>query len=112
MENTKLRNGTGFLGSVALPPSHHIRPEAPVEPRTPHSRCRQIAKLAISRLRLRRVAQGVFCSFPAPGHCMRLRATVLVLAIFTALPAHAQVPSGFPARPVKFLIPFPGGGIN
>jgi tripartite-type tricarboxylate transporter receptor subunit TctC len=28
------------------------------------------------------------------------------------LPAQAQVPSGFPARPVKFLVPFPGGGIN
>jgi tripartite-type tricarboxylate transporter receptor subunit TctC len=34
------------------------------------------------------------------------------LAILTALPAHAQVPSGFPTRPVKFLVPFPGGGIN
>jgi tripartite-type tricarboxylate transporter receptor subunit TctC len=43
---------------------------------------------------------------------MRRRATAFVLWILAVLPAHAQVPSGFPARPVKFIIPFPGGGIN
>ena len=46
---------------------------------------------------------------------MRLRVTALgVLAILTtvALPARGQVPSGFPAKPVKFIVPFPGGGIN
>jgi len=30
----------------------------------------------------------------------------------TALPARGQVSSGFPARPVRFVVPFPGGGIN
>ena len=43
------------------------------------------------------------------------RVTVLGLLIaFTAvvLPARGQVASGFPAKPVKFIIPFPGGGIN
>jgi len=30
----------------------------------------------------------------------------------TALPARGQVPSGFPTRPVRFVVPFPGGGIN
>jgi tripartite-type tricarboxylate transporter receptor subunit TctC len=36
------------------------------------------------------------------------------LIAFTAvvLPARGQVASGFPAKPVKFIIPFPGGGIN
>ena len=45
---------------------------------------------------------------------MRLRVTALgILAVLTsaALPAHGQV-SGFPVRPVKFVVPFPGGGIN
>jgi tripartite-type tricarboxylate transporter receptor subunit TctC len=46
---------------------------------------------------------------------MRPRVTALaVLAILTAVAssAHAQFPSGFPAKPVKFIVPFPGGGIN
>jgi len=29
-----------------------------------------------------------------------------------AAPAAAQAPSGFPAKSVRFIIPFPGGGIN
>jgi tripartite-type tricarboxylate transporter receptor subunit TctC len=42
------------------------------------------------------------------------RVAVLGLVVSTALafPARGQVASGFPARPVKFIIPFPGGGIN
>jgi tripartite-type tricarboxylate transporter receptor subunit TctC len=44
---------------------------------------------------------------------MRLGVTAFcVLAILMASPAGAQVPAGFPARPVKFLVPFPGGGVN
>jgi tripartite-type tricarboxylate transporter receptor subunit TctC len=46
---------------------------------------------------------------------MRPRVTSLgILAILaaTALPARGQVPSGFPAKPVRFIVPFPGGGIN
>src|SRR3977135_413246 len=46
---------------------------------------------------------------------MRLRVAALgILAIGMAAvaPTPAQGPSGFPARPVRFLIPFPGGGIN
>ena len=37
-----------------------------------------------------------------------------MLAILTAaaLPARGQVPSGFPAKPVRFVVPFPGGGLN
>jgi len=37
-----------------------------------------------------------------------------ILAIFAAaaLPARAQAPSAFPAKPVRFVVPFPGGGIN
>jgi tripartite-type tricarboxylate transporter receptor subunit TctC len=46
-----------------------------------------------------------------------MRPGVIALGIFailatTALPAHGQTPSGFPAKPVKFIVPFPGGGIN
>jgi len=37
---------------------------------------------------------------------------ILVILAATALPARAQVPSGFPAKPVRFVVPFPGGGIN
>ena len=33
-------------------------------------------------------------------------------AVLTAGASPAQTPSGFPARLVKFIIPFPGGGIN
>jgi tripartite-type tricarboxylate transporter receptor subunit TctC len=46
---------------------------------------------------------------------MRLHVTafgILAILIAGALPGHGQAPSGFPAKPVKFLIPFPGGGIN
>jgi tripartite-type tricarboxylate transporter receptor subunit TctC len=35
-----------------------------------------------------------------------------VVSLAFASPAPAQVPSGFPAKPVRFIIPFPGGGIN
>jgi tripartite-type tricarboxylate transporter receptor subunit TctC len=37
---------------------------------------------------------------------------VLAILAVTALPARGQVASGFPARPVRFVVPFPGGGIN
>jgi tripartite-type tricarboxylate transporter receptor subunit TctC len=46
---------------------------------------------------------------------MRHRVTALgMLAILaaTALPARGQIPSGFPAKSVRFIVPFPGGGIN
>jgi tripartite-type tricarboxylate transporter receptor subunit TctC len=37
---------------------------------------------------------------------------LLAISAAVALPARGQVASGFPVRPVKFIIPFPGGGIN
>ncbi len=39
---------------------------------------------------------------------------ILLFAALTAmsLPARGQSASGFPARPVRFIIPFPGGGLN
>jgi tripartite-type tricarboxylate transporter receptor subunit TctC len=37
---------------------------------------------------------------------------LLVSLVATPLPARGQVPSGFPAKSVRFIIPFPGGGIN
>jgi tripartite-type tricarboxylate transporter receptor subunit TctC len=46
---------------------------------------------------------------------MRSRVTALgILAILaaTALPVRGQAPPGFPAKPVRFIVPFPGGGIN
>jgi tripartite-type tricarboxylate transporter receptor subunit TctC len=46
---------------------------------------------------------------------MRIGVAALgLLTILTAAPAPAgaQAPTGFPVRPVKFLVPFPGGGIN
>src|SRR5215831_5154320 len=43
-----------------------------------------------------------------------IRATVRCLALLAALlvggPAVAQ--DGYPVRPIKFVVPFPGGGIN
>jgi tripartite-type tricarboxylate transporter receptor subunit TctC len=35
-----------------------------------------------------------------------------VAALALASPAFAQAPAGFPAKPVRFIIPFPGGGVN
>jgi tripartite-type tricarboxylate transporter receptor subunit TctC len=35
-----------------------------------------------------------------------------VAALALASPAFAQAPTGFPAKPVRFIIPFPGGGVN
>ncbi|HEV7983507.1 MAG TPA: tripartite tricarboxylate transporter substrate binding protein [Xanthobacteraceae bacterium] len=35
-----------------------------------------------------------------------------VAALVLASPAFAQAPTGFPAKPVRFIIPFPGGGVN
>jgi len=37
---------------------------------------------------------------------------LLIILTAAALPARGQAASGFPAKPVKFIIPFPGGGIN
>jgi tripartite-type tricarboxylate transporter receptor subunit TctC len=37
---------------------------------------------------------------------------VLAILAATALPARSQVLPGFPAKPVRFVVPFPGGGIN
>jgi tripartite-type tricarboxylate transporter receptor subunit TctC len=37
---------------------------------------------------------------------------ILAILAASAAPARGQVPSGFPARPVRFVVPFPGGGIN
>ena len=34
------------------------------------------------------------------------------VALALASPAFAQAPAGFPAKPVRFVIPFPGGGVN
>jgi len=36
----------------------------------------------------------------------------LIILMAAVVPARGQVASGFPAKPVKFIIPFPGGGIN
>jgi tripartite-type tricarboxylate transporter receptor subunit TctC len=46
---------------------------------------------------------------------MRLlvKALGLLLLLLAAAPlAGAQAPAGYPARPIRFLVPFPGGGIN
>jgi tripartite-type tricarboxylate transporter receptor subunit TctC len=37
---------------------------------------------------------------------------MLAILAATVLSARGQVPSGFPAKPVRFVVPFPGGGIN
>jgi len=37
---------------------------------------------------------------------------IMAIVFAVALPARGQVPSDFPARSVKFIVPFPGGGIN
>jgi tripartite-type tricarboxylate transporter receptor subunit TctC len=43
----------------------------------------------------------------------RVRALgILAILAATALPARGQVPSGFPAKSVRFIVPFPGGGVN
>src|SRR5258708_8849688 len=59
--------------------------------------------------------QGVSCFAQARSLAMsfsvRVLGTLAILAA-TALPARGQVPSGFPAKPVRFVVPFPGGGIN
>src|SRR5271168_4147553 len=36
----------------------------------------------------------------------------LVVSLALCSPAPAQAPAGFPAKPVRLIIPFPGGGIN
>ncbi len=41
-----------------------------------------------------------------------LLVAALLVAAVPSSPAWAQSASGFPARPVRFIIPFPGGGIN
>jgi tripartite-type tricarboxylate transporter receptor subunit TctC len=64
---------------------------------------------------LRQVADRVSCSFFSLERRMRLGMKVLGLLIAltaAAVPARGQVAPGFPAKPVKFVIPFPGGGIN
>jgi tripartite-type tricarboxylate transporter receptor subunit TctC len=45
---------------------------------------------------------------------MRLLVKALgLLTLLLAAPfAHAQAPAGYPSRPIRFLVPFPGGGIN
>jgi tripartite-type tricarboxylate transporter receptor subunit TctC len=43
------------------------------------------------------------------------RFATLVFSVVTlalAVPSLAQAPPGFPAKPVRFIVPFPGGGIN
>lgn len=43
----------------------------------------------------------------------RVRALgILAIVVATALPARGQVPSAFPAKSVRFIVPFPGGGVN
>jgi tripartite-type tricarboxylate transporter receptor subunit TctC len=37
---------------------------------------------------------------------------VLAILAATASPARCQVSPGFPAKPVRFVVPFPGGGVN
>src|SRR5258708_9834145 len=59
--------------------------------------------------------QGVSCFAQARSLAMSFSVRALgILAILaaTALPARGQVPSGFPAKPIRFVVPFPGGGIN
>jgi tripartite-type tricarboxylate transporter receptor subunit TctC len=38
--------------------------------------------------------------------------SILAILAATALPARGQTPSAFPAKPVRFVVPFPGGGVN
>jgi tripartite-type tricarboxylate transporter receptor subunit TctC len=40
------------------------------------------------------------------------RAACLVLLAALLVPGHAAAQGGFPTHPVKFIVPFPGGGIN
>jgi tripartite-type tricarboxylate transporter receptor subunit TctC len=52
-------------------------------------------------------------SLSGPGEAMLPRvAAVCLLSLIAALSGFAAAESGFPNRPVKFLVPFPGGGIN
>jgi len=37
---------------------------------------------------------------------------MLAILAATALPARGEAASAFPAKPVRFVVPFPGGGIN
>lgn len=41
-----------------------------------------------------------------------LAVLLLAVALIPSGPVRAQTANGFPARPVRFIIPFPGGGIN
>jgi tripartite-type tricarboxylate transporter receptor subunit TctC len=49
-----------------------------------------------------------------PRGNIMIRSVVRCLALFAALlvGGQASAQSGYPVRPVKFLVPFPGGGIN
>src|SRR5262249_52776104 len=48
----------------------------------------------------------------APGTAMIRAACRLVLLCLVIAPVAATAQSGFPNHPVKFVVPFPGGGIN
>jgi tripartite-type tricarboxylate transporter receptor subunit TctC len=38
--------------------------------------------------------------------------SLALAASMSCLPASAQAPAAFPTKPVRFIVPFPGGGIN
>src|ERR1700730_12764953 len=73
-------------------------------------RLRAAAPRPLVRLRARR--RHVCAPSHAPGETMiRAAACCLVVLIATLVPALA-VAQSFPTHPVKFVVPFPGGGIN
>src|SRR5262249_50460518 len=119
-EQKNLRNGTEVLGSARAAPSITIS-----GPKPKWNRAHCVAATAAWRACVPVQALG----FPriAPGDRRRILLSsdrsiamgfgvralgILAILAATALPARAQVPSGFPAKPVRFVVPFPGGGVN
>src|SRR5436853_7199090 len=48
------------------------------------------------------------------GHTMKRRIALCLFAVLAmaALPHLAQAQGAFPSKPIKFIVPFPAGGIN
>jgi tripartite-type tricarboxylate transporter receptor subunit TctC len=61
----------------------------------------------------RRTGSVCFARNPEKGMVSRLATLVFsVVSLALAAPAPAPAQSAFPVKPVRFIIPFPGGGIN